>query len=242
MSDLKLFRMAGQSVTALAVSPVVLEKSIQDIFEKNLETLLGVRFIASEFMIDGGRMDSLGIDENGSPVIIEYKRSSNENVINQGLFYLDWLMSHRKDFEWQVMERFGRAEADKIDWSGPRLVCIAGSHALPTRAFALWRRGVRGASARVDDLRRREDKRQMSRGEKLLERMRANPRDWRIEDVAKLCDAFGVTCTPPRKGSHYKVKHGSQAEILTIPAHRPIKPVYVTDLVRFIERVIEAGE
>jgi predicted RNA binding protein YcfA (HicA-like mRNA interferase family) len=82
----------------------------------------------------------------------------------------------------------------------------------------------------------------MGRGEKLLDRMRANPRDWRIEDVVKLCDAFGVTCTPPRKGSHYKVKHASQVEILTIPAHRPIKAVYTTELVRFIERVIEASK
>ena len=82
----------------------------------------------------------------------------------------------------------------------------------------------------------------MARGDKLLERMRSNPRDWRIEDIVRLCNAFGVACTAPKKGSHYKVKHPSQEEILTIPAHRPIKPVYVADLVRFIERVIEAGE
>ncbi|MEA3015945.1 MAG: hypothetical protein QOI38_667 [Sphingomonadales bacterium] len=78
-----------------------------------------------------------------------------------------------------------------------------------------------------------------SRGEKLLSRMRANPRDWRIEDVASACAAFGVACTPPRKGSHYKVKHPSQAEMLTIPARRPIKPVYIVDLVRFIDAVGE---
>lgn len=82
----------------------------------------------------------------------------------------------------------------------------------------------------------------MARGGKLLDQMRANPRDWRIEDVVRLCGAFGVACTPPKKGSHYKVKHPSQDEILTIPAHRPIKAVYIADLVRFIERVIEAGE
>jgi hypothetical protein len=75
------------------------------------------------------------------------------------------------------------------------------------------------------------------RGEKLLERMRGNPRGWRIEDVATLCAAFGVACTPPRKGSHYKVKHQSQAEMLTIPARRPIKPAYVADLVRFMDAV-----
>jgi predicted transport protein len=46
--------------------------------------------------------------------------------INQGLFYLNWLMSHRKDFEWLVLDRLGMDEVKNIDWSGPRLVCIAG--------------------------------------------------------------------------------------------------------------------
>ncbi|WP_445190926.1 type II toxin-antitoxin system HicA family toxin [Sphingomonas sp. Tas61C01] len=76
----------------------------------------------------------------------------------------------------------------------------------------------------------------MSRAEKLLERMRANPRDWRIADVVAACEAAGVACTPPRAGSHYKVKHPDLIEILTIPAHRPIKPVYIRALVQFIDR------
>ena len=71
-------------------------------------------------------MDTLGIDENNAPVVIEYKRSTNENVINQGLYYLDWLMGHRKDFEWLVLERLGTDEAKKVDWSGSRLICVAG--------------------------------------------------------------------------------------------------------------------
>ena len=77
----------------------------------------------------------------------------------------------------------------------------------------------------------------MAKGEKLLERMRSNPRDWRIEDVQTVCAAFGVACTAPRKGSHYKVKHQSRTEMLTVPAHRPIKPFYVEALVRFIDAV-----
>lgn len=126
MSDLKLFRLSAANVAQLSGGAVALEKSLQTTFEKNLEPLLGVRFLASEFVTEGGRMDTLGIDENGTPVIIEYKRSSNENVINQGLFYLNWLMGHRKDFEWLVLNRFGMEEAKKVDWSGPRLICIAG--------------------------------------------------------------------------------------------------------------------
>lgn len=77
----------------------------------------------------------------------------------------------------------------------------------------------------------------MTRRDKLLDRMRANPRDWRIEDIVAVCEAHGIACTPPRCGSHYKVKHESNAEILTIPARWPIKPVYVRDLVKFIDAV-----
>lgn len=127
MSDIKLYRMAQGGVSELAGGAVALEKSLQNLFEANLETLLGVRFLASEFATnEGGRMDSLGIDENNSPVVIEYKRSSNENVINQGLYYLDWLMGHRKDFEWLVLEKLGPEAAKQVDWSGPRLICVAG--------------------------------------------------------------------------------------------------------------------
>lgn len=127
MSDIKLFRTTADSVTELRGSAVTLERSLQTLIERNMEAFLGVRFLASEFITtNGGRMDSLGIDENGSPVIIEYKRASNENVINQGLFYLDWLMDHRRDFEWLVLERYGAEQAKAVDWGTPRLICIAG--------------------------------------------------------------------------------------------------------------------
>lgn len=127
MSDLKLFRTTTGGVTEIPGGAMALEKSLQTLFEVNLEALLGVRFLASEFITnEGGRRDTLGIDENNAPVVIEYKRASNENVINQGLFYLDWLMGHRKDFEWLVMERLGKEVAQKVDWPGSRLICVAG--------------------------------------------------------------------------------------------------------------------
>lgn len=126
MSDIKLFRQVGSNLSELASSSAPLEKSLQTVFEQNLETLLGVRFLASEYVTsNGGRMDTLGIDENGYPVIIEYKRERSENVINQGLFYLDWLMDHRGNFELLVRDRFGKEAAEAIEWSAPRLICIA---------------------------------------------------------------------------------------------------------------------
>jgi predicted transport protein len=129
MSDIKLFRLDSPAVVEVPVQGQQIEKSLQTLFEKNLETLLGVRFLATEYStgpVHGGRIDTLGIDEDGSPVIIEYKRSVNENVINQGLFYLDWLMDHKKDFQWLVMSVLDKKDADKVEWSAPRLICIAG--------------------------------------------------------------------------------------------------------------------
>ena len=127
MSDIKLFRVGTAQVEEIIGSTDTIERSLQVTFERNLESLLGVRFLASEFSTsNGGRIDSLGLDENGCPVILEYKRQSNENVINQGLFYLDWLLDHRKDFQWLVLEKLGKSVADTIDWSAPRLICVAG--------------------------------------------------------------------------------------------------------------------
>ena len=88
-----------------------------------METFLGIRFLASEYSTSKkhtGRIDTLSIDENNSPVIIEYKRSLNENVINQGLFYLDWLLDHKAEFELMLLRKFGETVSDDIDWTSPR--------------------------------------------------------------------------------------------------------------------------
>src|SRR5205823_1595164 len=60
------------------------------------------------------------------PVIIEYKRALNENVINQGLYYLDWLMDHKGEFTLLAMKKLGASASEQIEWSSPRLLCIAG--------------------------------------------------------------------------------------------------------------------
>lgn len=128
MSDIKLFRLSAGKATELQGDAADLEKPLQTLIEANLEPLLGIRFLATEYSTGkthGGRIDSLGLDENNCPVILEYKRSVGENVINQGLFYLDWLMDHQAEFKLLTMDKLGKAAADTIDWSAPRLVCIA---------------------------------------------------------------------------------------------------------------------
>ncbi|MUN62876.1 DUF91 domain-containing protein [Kocuria sediminis] len=128
MSDLKLFRIDGGAAVELQGSHVPLEKHLQNLVESNMEVMLGVHFLASEHSTGPrhrGRIDSLGIDENGSPVIVEYKRTRNHNVINQGLFYLQWLLDHRADFQQVVRESAHHHFTYLIDWSAPRLICVA---------------------------------------------------------------------------------------------------------------------
>lgn len=104
MADIKLFRI-GTKIEELKSSAVDLEKKLQTLIERNMEKFFNVKFLASEYIIPEGRMDSVGIDENDAPVIFEYKRSKDENVISQGLFYMAWLMEH-KDLYFQA--RFGK--------------------------------------------------------------------------------------------------------------------------------------
>lgn len=131
MSEIRLHRISGARTSEVTGKQVPIEKSLQTLMENNLESLLGVQFLCSEHSTGkahGGRIDTLGLDETSSPVIIEYKRATNENVINQGLYYLDWLLDHKAEFKLLVMEKLGKEKASQLDWSAPRLICIAGDY------------------------------------------------------------------------------------------------------------------
>jgi predicted transport protein len=121
-----IFSIQNGDVKKIPPIKIGLEKNIQKIFEENLNEILNITFLISEYSTSfGGRIDSLGIDNNGSPVIIEYKRNQNENVINQGLSYLRWLLDHKADFEALVQKE----KIDiQIDWDSPRVICVAESY------------------------------------------------------------------------------------------------------------------
>ncbi|MFF3274426.1 DUF5655 domain-containing protein [Streptomyces chrestomyceticus] len=129
MSGLKLFHTMNGNVAEVAPRLAEVEADVQHLIEAHMETMLGVRFVASEYgtgPVHGGRIDSLGLDENDAPVVVEYKRGTDAGVINQGLFYLAWLMDHRAEFGHLVRARLGAAAASRVRWSAPRLICVAG--------------------------------------------------------------------------------------------------------------------
>ena len=119
-------------LSRLRASTIDKEKQLQTLIERNLDEALDMHFIASEYSTtSGGRIDTLAVDANGAPVIIEYKRNKNDNIINQGLSYLRWLKAQKSEFfEMLMIKKLGdsKAKGIKIDWANPRVVCIAESY------------------------------------------------------------------------------------------------------------------
>jgi len=99
------------------------EAELRDFFAANLNEILGVRFLEKEYQTTDGRIDTLGIDENNSPVIIEYKWKDNEEVLAQGLFYFNWLMQSKRHFELLVDKKLGGNV--KVNWEHPRVILVA---------------------------------------------------------------------------------------------------------------------
>jgi len=142
-----IFKVENKKVRQVKTTQFRNEKELQSLIENNLEEIFGIKFIETEFSTGekhGGRIDTLGLDENNNPVIIEYKWGEKDNIISQGLFYLDWLVDHKGDFQILVEKRLGKKV--KIDWGKPRLILLAASfsrydkHAINSMAenIELW--------------------------------------------------------------------------------------------------------
>jgi hypothetical protein len=70
---------------------------------------------------------------------------------------------------------------------------------------------------------------------KILGRMRNNPMGWRIEDLKIVAARFKIEYRQPGT-SHVTFRHPSGAK-LTVPARKPIKPVYVKKFIEMLDEV-----
>ncbi len=103
------------------------EKELQNLIEQNLEEIFNCRFIATEYStgpVHGGRIDSLALSEENSPIIIEYKVVESSQLVNQSLYYLSWMKDHKGDFEIAVQKAFPN-EKIEVDWIAIRVICLA---------------------------------------------------------------------------------------------------------------------
>jgi len=77
----------------------------------------------------------------------------------------------------------------------------------------------------------------MSSAEKRLSQMRANPKgDWRIEDLETIAASLGMKVRKSG-GSHAVFSHPDATLRVTVPARRPIKPIYIRQFVDLVDEV-----
>ncbi|MFO1225684.1 DUF5655 domain-containing protein [Roseateles sp.] len=127
-----IFRITSGKLKKLSARALDKERSLQQLVEANLQEVLDLQFLATEYSTTfGGRIDTLAVDSAGAPVIIEYKRNRNDNVINQSLSYLKWLKTQKPGFfEKLMIDKLGQQAAGhiRLDWANPRVICIAESY------------------------------------------------------------------------------------------------------------------
>lgn len=80
----------------------------------------------------------------------------------------------------------------------------------------------------------------MSRFKKQIEKMRANPRDWRIEELQGIAKRCGISYRQP--GSSHVTFRSDLGQKVTVPAHKPIKPVYIKQFIELIEGLEKVDE
>lgn len=130
MGAIQLFHATLDGARELEEKPFHREKDLQGFIEKHLSDLFGIDFLETEYSTgahDKQRIDTLGIDNKGRPVVIEYKLRGDRNIINQGLGYLDWLRKNPASIELLVIKKFSQDRAQRVDLKNPRLLCIAGA-------------------------------------------------------------------------------------------------------------------
>ena len=103
------------------------EKELQNFFENNIETILGYKFIDTEFIVGDFRIDSLAFDEESKSFrIIEYKNVKNHSLVDQGYTYLKLMLERKADFVLQYnIKTNSSLTTQDIDWSQSRIIFVS---------------------------------------------------------------------------------------------------------------------
>ena len=127
---MKLYNKNKNILVLLKEIPFKLEKDIQNLFEENMNDILGLELVKSEFAIKNRRIDTLAFDSQSKAfiIIIEYKRSKSNSVVDQGFTYLNLMLENKADFIIEYNESCKATLHRKdIDWSQTRVVFVSTS-------------------------------------------------------------------------------------------------------------------
>jgi predicted transport protein len=124
---MKIYSLQKQKLSEIKENAFKLERDIQNLFENNLEELMGLSLVKSEFTIKNKRIDTLAYDKQTNAfVIIEVKRDKNLSVVDQGFTYLSLMLENKADFIVEFNECLnGNLRKDDVDWTQSRVAFIS---------------------------------------------------------------------------------------------------------------------
>jgi len=124
-----IYNNTGYKLAQVQEKPFKLEKEIQNIFENNLNSIIGLQLVKSEFTIKNKRIDSLAFDKQSNAfIIIEYKRDKNYSVVDQGLTYLNLMLQNKAEFILTYNETLQDTLHSKdVDWTQSRVAFVSPS-------------------------------------------------------------------------------------------------------------------
>lgn len=117
-----LFRLTAEKLVQINQIITLKEKELENFLEINLKDFFGVRCVIPDHHIKVGL---LALDQDGSPLIIEYKKVISESTISEGIAHLNWLIDNKENFNLAVQKILG--DQIEIIWIYPRLVFITES-------------------------------------------------------------------------------------------------------------------
>jgi predicted transport protein len=124
---MNLYKTHSNDIDIVKEKPFKLEREIQSLFESNLNKLMNLQLVKSEFSIKNRRIDTLAYDKQSNAfIIIEYKRSKNISVVDQGFTYLALMLENKADFIVEYNETLKQnIKRTDVDWSQTRVVFVS---------------------------------------------------------------------------------------------------------------------
>ena len=126
---MKIYTLHNTKLDEVDEKQFKLESEIQQVFEDNLETVMGLTLVRSEFTIKNKRIDTLAYDKQAKAfIIIEYKRDKNVSVVDQGFTYLSLMLENKADFIVEYNEQLKQnLQRTDIDWTQTRVAFVSPS-------------------------------------------------------------------------------------------------------------------
>ena len=126
---MKIYTLNNTKLNEVDEKVFKLEREIQQLFEDNLDNVMGLTLVRREFTIKNKRIDTLAYDKQTNAfIIIEYKRDKNISVIDQGFTYLSLMLENKADFIVEYNEQLKEnLQRTNVDWTQTRVAFVSPS-------------------------------------------------------------------------------------------------------------------